>query len=389
VNVIELLGSASEGLLELVSTNQLQLYLANGVTTILNLGDFGEPQTQWAQEIESGTRIGPTLYTARYARGDLNSCDGGPSAVIVGGSFEAGQNYVRQAVQQGYHMIKIYNCTPPQAVEGILAEAAAMNISVAGHFPVQSSSPALLRNPTFSLLAHFNAFLFNGYLTLGSGNIPRDQAVAAMLDGATAMSTTLWLVEKIAQVWCHNQAGIDALLNESPIELMHFTELELHQRSYNSSRFAPPGCRQGDFDRDLAFARDMVRRLLDAGGEVLAGTDSPTVLGAAGFSMHSELRALRRAGLSEAEALAAATANTGRYLQRVLPGETALGEVETGFRADLLLLDRPPGEALDDFASSLEMVMARGAVYPRAVRNAWLNRIRSEYGNTCPPYCRP
>jgi len=389
VNVIELQGFATPSMLELVSTNQLQLYLANGVTTILNLGDFGEPQNQWAQEIQAGTRLGPTLITAKYARGATSSCDGGPPQVVVGSTFEAGQEYVQEAVQEGYRLIKIYNCTPPEAVDGILAQAAAMNISVAGHLPNQYDTQSLLLDPTFSLVAHSNAFLWNGYLNLNSSPGARGQAVTTMMNGGTSLSSTLWIAEKLAQVWCHNQAGIDALLAESPIEYMHFTELDLHERSVTSERFAPPGCSPGDFTGDLVFARDMVRRVQNAGGIVFAGTDSPTVFGAAGFSMHSELLALRNAGLTDTEVLAAATSNAGRYFAGVLPEDLRLGKIEPGYRADLLLLDRPPAAAIDDFAESLLMVMARGAVYPRAVREAWLDRIREEYDITCPPYCRP
>jgi imidazolonepropionase-like amidohydrolase len=389
VNVIELQGFASPATLELVSTNQLQLYLLNGVTTILNLGDFGEPQTRWADEIENGSRIGPTLITAKYARGNTSSCDGGPSQVVVGSTFEAGQAYVQEAIEEGYRLIKIYNCTPPDAVDGILAEAAAQGISVAGHLPNQYDTPSLLLDPTFSLVAHSNAFLWNGYLNLGSSPGQRGQAVTTMLNGGTSLSSTLWIAEKIAQVWCRNQPGIDALLAESPIEYMHSTELDLHERSVTSNRFAPAGCNPGGFNGDLLFARDMVRRVLNAGGIVFAGTDSPTVLGAAGFSMHSELQALRNAGLTDQQALAAATANAGIYLSGVLPEETPIGRIESGHRADLLLLDRPPAAAIDDFAESLEMVIARGTVYPRAVREAWLERIREEYDITCPPYCRP
>jgi hypothetical protein len=389
VNVIELLGSGSNGLLNLVGTNQLQLYLANGVTTIVNLGDFGEPQTLWAQEIEAGTRIGPRHLAGKYARGGQGSCDGGPPQVTVGNTAQDGRKYVQAAVQEGYRFIKIYNCTPPGAVDGILAEAGKLNIPVAGHFPVQYNSRALLLDPAFSLLAHANAFLFNGYLSTSSGHAPRNLAIASMVEGGTAMSTGMWIVEVLAQIWCHHQSGYDAWLSASPIELMHFTELELHDRSFSSNRFAPPGCSPGDYNGALAFSRDIIRRALDAGVEVVTGTDSPTVFGVAGFSMHSELQALRRAGLSDAEALATATGNAGRYLARVLPDDVPIGRVAPGHRADLLLLDRSPGEAMDDFPASLELVMAGGAAYPRLVRDALLERIRNEYNIQCPPYCRP
>ena len=42
--------------------NQLVLYLARGVTTILNNGDFGEPLPRWGEEVEAGGLVGPSIY---------------------------------------------------------------------------------------------------------------------------------------------------------------------------------------------------------------------------------------------------------------------------------------------------------------------------------------
>ncbi len=389
VNVIEFKWTATPEELELVGTNQLQLYLANGVTTILNLGDFGEPQTTWSRQIADGARIGPNLYVARYARGGSSTCDRGPGVVTVGTTFEDGQAYVDEALQQGFHLIKIYNCTPPAAVDGILDRAEELGVTVAGHLPGQYDTNSLLRNETFSLVAHSRAFLFNGYLSTGSGNVARNQAVTAMLAGETALSSTLWIVETINQVFCNNQEGIDAWFAALPVELMHATEHGLNARSVTGGRFAPAGCNPGGFQSQVSFARNMALRVQQRGGLVLAGSDSPTVLGAAGFSMHDELQAIRRAGFTDQETLATATSNAGRYLAKVLPGEPPLGTLAIGSRGDLLLLDRPPSDALDDFAASIDLVMARGNVYPRAVRQAWYDRIRAEYNITCPPWCSP
>lgn len=389
VNISELQGFADPAELEQVAANQLDLYLANGVTTLLNLGDFGEPTPRWAAEIESGQRRGPTLYSAKYARGGLTSCDGGPPAVVVGSSEAAGRQYVRDADAQGYDFIKVYNCTPRAALDGILAEAPVLGMPIAGHFPGRNPTEDLLRGPAFSLLAHSNAFLWNGYLGIGSPGGDRDDAVALMLEGSTALSTTLWIVEEIARYWCRGRGGFNEWLATAPIEYMHLTEVRLHERSLTSGRFGPPGCQPGAFDHDLDFARDMVRKVQLAGGELTTGTDSPTVLGVAGFSMHDELAALLRAGLDVQQALAAATRLPGVYLGRVLTLPAPFGQVAPGHRADLLLLDRPPADAVLDFPAALDLVMARGHLYPRVVRNAWLADIRAQYSGHCPPYCKP
>ncbi|MFQ5679153.1 MAG: hypothetical protein ACE5HP_06810 [Gemmatimonadota bacterium] len=74
---------------------QLFLFLANGVTMILGQGDFGEPLPTWARQIREGTLLGPTFYTARYARGPK---DGSPASVTVVGEARARQ-FVRESRQ--------------------------------------------------------------------------------------------------------------------------------------------------------------------------------------------------------------------------------------------------------------------------------------------------
>ena len=89
---------------------------------------------------------------------------------------------------------------------------------------------------------------------------------------------------------------------------------------------------------NLRYASGNVRRALDAGIPVLAGTDTgvPGVL--LGISSQMELVLLVDAGLTTAEALASATISPARALGR--GGEQ--GTIERGKLADLLVLDADP-----------------------------------------------
>lgn len=84
-------------------------------------------------------------------------------------------------------------------------------------------------------------------------------------------------------------------------------------------------------------AAESVRRLHAAGVPILAGSDMPNPGTTAGASLHRELQLLVRAGLSPAEALAAATSQTARAF-----GLEGRGRIEEGARADLLLVDGDP-----------------------------------------------
>ena len=92
----------------------------------------------------------------------------------------------------------------------------------------------------------------------------------------------------------------------------------------------------GTFPRPVGTAEaavESVRRLRAAGVRILAGTDAPNPGTGFGISMHGELRLLQRAGLSAAEALAAATGNPADVF-----GTDDRGRLERGRIADLLLV---------------------------------------------------
>ena len=93
-----------------------------------------------------------------------------------------------------------------------------------------------------------------------------------------------------------------------------------------------------------ATAIENVRRLHAAGVRLLAGTDAPNPGTGPGISMHGELRLLRRAGLSSAEALAAATSTPAAIF-----GLNDRGRIEVGRIADLVLVD---GDLEADVAAS-------------------------------------
>lgn len=79
------------------------------------------------------------------------------------------------------------------------------------------------------------------------------------------------------------------------------------------------------------------RALHGAGVPLLAGTDATPFAPAHGEGMHRELVLLTRAGLSDQEALAAATSVPARHF-----GLTDRGRIAPGLRADLLLVDGDP-----------------------------------------------
>lgn len=91
----------------------------------------------------------------------------------------------------------------------------------------------------------------------------------------------------------------------------------------------------------LERALASVRRLHEAGVPILAGTDAPNPGTTYGASLHRELLLLTRAGLGNAQALAAATSVPARVF-----GLSDRGRIAPGLRADLVLVAGDPAEDL-------------------------------------------
>jgi cytosine/adenosine deaminase-related metal-dependent hydrolase len=95
----------------------------------------------------------------------------------------------------------------------------------------------------------------------------------------------------------------------------------------------------------------MVVDVMRAGGLVVAGTDTPNAI-----NLHGELMAYTLAGMSNFDALKAATVNPARALA------LDAGTIEAGKLADLVIVDGDPLAHIGD-AHRVKRVIANGRVY--------------------------
>ena len=145
-----------------------------------------------------------------------------------------------------------------------------------------------------------------------------------------------------------------AAIEADMLEAAQGTPVSFMQRQTLAGRFSRGGAEQSSMAGDVAI--ENVRRLHGAGIPLLAGTDAPNPGTASGLSMHGELRLLRRAGLSSAEALAAATS-----VPAAVFGLDDRGTIEEGRIADLVLVD---GDLENDLSLSSRIVAVWKDGYP-------------------------
>jgi hypothetical protein len=127
-------------------------------------------------------------------------------------------------------------------------------------------------------------------------------------------------------------------------------------------------------EKYIGIRNKLVKAIYDAGGHVMAGSDTPEWLMLYGHTLHLELVDLRDAGLSNYAALEAATRNPALFFGTL----NKTGTIEKGKRANLVLLDANP---LDDIANTQKRagVMLNGKYYQQSEMNKWLDEIASRF----------
>ena len=115
-----------------------------------------------------------------------------------------------------------------------------------------------------------------------------------------------------------------------------------------------------DFLKFAQWSQFLTGLMHTTGVPIAAGTDTPIGLSIPGYSLHSELEMLVRAGLSPLEAIGAATVKPAEYFSLL----ATMGSIDVGKVADMVLLDADP---LKDIRNSKRIVavVSKGRVVQR------------------------
>lgn len=353
-------------------------FLATGVTGIRVL--WGGPSTlDLRDRIARGELAGPYIYTAgTIIEGlpppELAAVIDTAGRVIVHDSID-GAAAVRAQHAAGYDFIKVYNNVPASAYRGIVAEAAALGIPVAGHIPFEVGLDGALAAGQASI-EHLRGYIWHlvpadapnqpgadlrsRTLAWADGDLARIQALAERTRDAGAWSVPTLSVRMIMKP----DRLVEAYLATD--EASHMTDA---MRTFYTERMSIPWMSNftpDDFEAAMAgfaVADSLIRALVGVGAPVMAGTDTPPL----GFALHRELEELVAAGLTPFEALQSATVNPARFLER---GQGA-GMVTEGSPADLVLLEGDPLAAIGN-TRRIAGVVRRGEWLDRAALDAML-----------------
>lgn len=328
----------------------LLLYIANGVTTVLNMGS---PATilQFREQVQRGEILGPAIFASAFVDG------AGNRGWIVRTPQEA-RTDVRDLKSRGWDFIKVYNSIKAEVFQALMEEAKQQGIAVIGHGVREPGMQGILQAGQV-MIAHAEEYLYTHFQNrFEAALIP--SAITITKSAGAYVTTTLSAYETIMLQW-GNPAGFDALLAKPEVKYVHPNWVNEWRSSNRYTR------NTGTLTPAYEFQKQMVKNFHDAGIPLLLGTDTPTIPGIVpGFGIHQDLRNLVASGLTPYEAIKAGTQNAGEFIRRFVAGVAPFGTIEVGKRADLLLLQQNP-------LSNIDNVSKRAGVM---VRGRWLSEAK-------------
>lgn len=360
----------------------LNLFLANGVTTIRDFGPKGVPvdhALRWRNEIKHGRLQGPTIYAA------------GP---ILYGPANDAVKMVHEQKEQGFDFIKPYSFLSKKEFWDAVKTAKELNMYIAGHIPFAVGLDGILA-AGMNEIAHieeldFEFLNFDRTRTLGHAawfryilqiaskqmssldDLPVDELktryqadISKIVRKLTASKIPLCTTLTVGDIIIKKLFHAEHLISRPTSQYLPYGFFEILQQGKNGHQIQFKG--HEDFAPfHFRLNQLLLRELHDGGVTLLLGTDSgPMGMGLVpGFSLHDEFRIMIENGFTPYEAIKTATVNAAHVINK-MKGEGDFGTLEVGKRADLILVDGNPLEKINNL-KKIEGVMASGRWFDKA-----------------------
>ena len=374
--------------------NDLLVYLANGVTTIRDVGAGPPAILEWRDEIKAGTRVGPSIWAwwpiikdqARESEWmEKWSSRGGETFVHTP---EEAEQLVAEMAALGVDGIKSHYIVSSDIYKALLASATKYGLPIDGHAPhdhancpsnpdcvvERSNSWDDFRTMGAPALAHVEELVKMVDLVNVDTRQASDESIRQMAqdvaDDGIWITTTLYLMRSISD----QAVDLEGTLAAMPeVKYVHPGVFDAKKWGPGDNYYVDVGSRSS-WPGYLAAQEKMLPMLNDAGGLLMSGTDASLAVMVPGFSLHDELETLADVGLSPYDVLRTSTYNPALYLGEL----DEFGTVEAGKRADLVLLEANP---LEDITNTRQIAgtMVRGRYYSRADLDLMLEAVAADY----------
>lgn len=363
-----------------IAPDELRVMVANGVTTARFM--IGTPELlKLRSQSASGEIVAPTIYVASP---HLTGREQGNNFVVK--SLDEARDAVRKSKAAGYDFVKVTTFVPGLIYEAAVDEAAKIGIRVVGH--ADSRFVGVER----AWKAKQQIEHLDGYMELLlKADAPMKGSVSDLyIYNADNWKSFDYMDEsKIPEIARKTVASNPFFDPTHHFMKNSFGRLrtEDEMRAQPDFKFYPAKVQAQWFDfykrnrfintvpiekraRWIELREKLINAIVDAGGKMLAGSDTPEFLWLYGFGLHHELKSLKDAGVSNYTVLAAGTRNAHEFFGTL----DRNGTVQKGKVADLILLNANP---LEDISATKNRagVMLKGKWYTQAELDKWLDEI--------------
>jgi cytosine/adenosine deaminase-related metal-dependent hydrolase len=341
-----------QGELKNTCKEELQLMLANGLTTVRIMAGHAN-YLQARENVKNKAWQGPDLIIASPQLVGRWPWPTDFKNFEIVDTKEKGIAAVKKFKAEGYDAIKITFMVSRDVFDAVAQTAKEENIKLVGHVGPKVKLPAALATgqqnehmdefidmllPDTSYnhgesVSDMNLWRMNAWATVPHLDEKKIPALVQMVKGAGIYVTPT----NFFFVSCFGTSYTDEVYKSRPDYKFIPTKIlpeRWHVKELNRKMNIP----KESLERYVYLRKKMVYELWKGGVPLMAGSDSPEWFLVPGFSIHDELDMFVQAGLTTFAALQTATVNTSNYLR------LNKGVIEKGKQADLLLLDKNPLE---------------------------------------------
>jgi hypothetical protein len=315
------------------------LNIAGGVTSVRDLGSTHERMVELQQKFDSGAVIGPTTYAGAMIDGLSQYTSRNPAK-----DLDEALAMIDRFAEQGYIQIKLYSSITPEWVPAIRERTRQHGMRLSGHVPAFMSAEQAVR-AGYDEIQHINMVFLN--FLAGDREDTRQQirfnlygSEGGKLDlDSPEVEAFIALLKEQGTVVDPTAAIFDGMLTHLPGQLDPiYAPVAGHlplavRRGLYIPAFEIGEERVEDWARTAVRQAEMIRKLYEAGIQLVAGSDAMPA-----FTMHRELELYAQAGIPNADVLRIATLDSAQ----VIGVADQTGSIEPGKAADLLLLDGNP-----------------------------------------------
>jgi imidazolonepropionase-like amidohydrolase len=345
------------------------LQIAEGVTTVRDLGNETESSLARRAKWDEGKEIGPHLLLA-------GMIDTPGEYQVPFGSYVSTEAEAKAAVDayaaKGYVQIKMYSSLKPELVPVIAKEAHAKGLRVSGHVPHGLIAEDAV-NQGFDELQHINFLVLDLVADRATEtqtplrlSIPAEHAADIDLDAPKTKALLDLLVKKKTVIDPTLSVFEDDLTTrpDHPSQVMApvLDQLPVNVRRGATQGGLPvPEGKEAAFQESWKRMKQLTKRLWDRHIPIVAGTDNFP-----GLALHRELEIYSEIGIPNADVLAIATIGAARVMGR----DKTSGSVAPGKDADLIVIDGDPLKSMRDVRNVVTVVKGGVVTDARAAQAA-------------------